>query len=248
MQQSIKNHFPVLIIDKAGDAVGGLFGALGILAAVFELQRNPDLQGQEIDLSCTEAMFRMLDFLAAEHAELGVVRERTGNISPNSAPNNMYATADGRWVTMTTSSDVTFGRLLNAIGMKELAEDPRFESSRQRVVHRDEIDGIVARWVGERTWLEVEAAFDAGGVAFSPVYSIRDVGEDPHFRAREAIVRVDDEEIGSMAMHNVVPRFSRTPGEVRCAGPKLGADNEAEYAGIGLPRTELEALAQRRIV
>lgn len=239
---------PMHLGFPVGDAVGGLFGAVGILSAVFELERNPEMQGQEIDLSCTEAMFRMLDFLAAEHAELGVVRERTGNMSPNSAPNNMYRTADGRWVSMTTSSDVTFGRLAEAIGMAQLAQDVRFVSSSDRVRHRDDIDGIVARWIGERHWSEVEASFSAHDVAFSPVYSIRDVAEDPHMRARGAIVRVDDEEVGSIAMHNVVPRFSRTPGAVRSAGPRLGSDNTAEFAQVGLAADDLEALARRRIV
>ncbi|MDM0015166.1 CoA transferase [Variovorax sp. J22P168] len=239
---------PMHLGFPVGDAVGGLFGALGILAALFELKGNPALQGQEIDLSCTEAMFRMVEFLAAEHAELGVVRERTGNISPNSAPNNMYGCSDGRWVSMTTTSEVSFERLLQAMEMSALVLDPRFATSSQRVAHRDAIDAIVERWVGDRSYAEVAKLFDAFDVAYAPVYSIADVAADPHFLARRSIVRVDDEEIGSMAMHDVVPRFSRTPGQVRSAGPRLGADNESVFAEIGISASELARLTERGVV
>ena len=73
------------------DAIGGLFGAIGVLADLYRLKSDPNLRGQEIDCSVTEAMMRTLDFLAIEYDQLGTVRTQSGNRSQYAAPGNIYA-------------------------------------------------------------------------------------------------------------------------------------------------------------
>lgn len=225
------------------DAVGGLFGAMGILAALRRRDAEPGCPGQEIDLSMLEAMLRVLDFLPAEYDQLGVVRGRHGNTSQHGAPGNVYRTRDNRWVSLAATTQSVFERLCAALERPDLTADPRFASNPERVRHRDALDAIVAEVLARRDLAEWSRVMDAHAVAFAPVHDIADVFADPHLAAREALVSVPDGELGALRMQNVVPRFPDSPGEVRCTGPSLGQHNEEVFCGeLGLPAGELDRL------
>lgn len=225
------------------DSVAALFGTVGILAAVHERAQDPQHRGQEIDLSATEAMFRLLDFLPIEYGRTGHVRGRTGNLNAYSAPSNIYRTQDGHWLSLAVSSPSLYRRLVEAIGRPELAADPRFATNRARIANREEIESILMQWIGERTAAEITRHFDRAGVACSTVKTIDEIFEDPQFRAREAIVTMTDDEVGPVQMQCVVPRFSRTPGEIHSTGPSLGQHNESIYGDrLGLSREERDAM------
>ncbi|MBX9942862.1 MAG: CoA transferase [Reyranella sp.] len=230
------------------DAVAGLFGALGILAALHDLARNPERRGQDIDCSATEAMLRTLEFLAIEYDQLGAVRTRSGNRSQYAAPGNVYRTADGKWASIAASTQSIFVRLCSALDLGGLLQDPRFAANPARVAHYRELDEIVGAAVGRFTMAELREAFARHEVGFSPIYDIADVFEDPQIQAREAIVRVPDGELGSVRMQGVVPRFSETPGGVRRTGPALGEHNEEVYGALGLSAAKIAALKARKVI
>jgi crotonobetainyl-CoA:carnitine CoA-transferase CaiB-like acyl-CoA transferase len=224
------------------DAIGGLFGALGVLAALYRLQKDPSSRGQEIDCSMTEAMLRTLDFLAIEYDQLGTVRTASGNRSQYAAPGNIYATRDGKWASIAASTQSIFERLCAALGLEALLADPRFADNPSRVSNRDAIDGIVGDAIGKLTLAELRERLNAHEVGFSPIYDASDVFTDPQFVAREAIVRVPDGELGEVRMQCVVPRFSETPGAVHRAGPALGEHNDEVYRALGLAADEIDRL------
>lgn len=231
------------------DAVGGLFGAMGILAALRRRDAEPGRPGQEIDLSMLEAMLRVLDFLPAEYDQLGAVRGRHGNTSQHGAPGNVYRTRDGRWVSLAATTQSVFERLCAALERPDLTVDPRFASNPERVRHRDALDRIVAKALARRDLAEWSQVMDAHAVAFAPVYDIADVFADPHLAAREALVSVPDDELGALRMQNVVPRFPDSPGEVLCTGPSLGQHNEEVFCGeLGLPVGELDRLRRAGVI
>jgi crotonobetainyl-CoA:carnitine CoA-transferase CaiB-like acyl-CoA transferase len=230
------------------DAVAGLFGALGILAALHDLAGNPERRGQEIDCSATEAMMRTLEFLAIEYDQLGAVRTRSGNRSQYAAPGNVYRTADDKWASIAASTQSIFVRLCAALDLKHLLEDPRFALNPARVKNYLELDAIVGGAIGKLTLAELRETFTRHEVGFSPIYDIADVFADPQFAARQAIVSVPDAELGSVRMQGVVPRFSETPGAVRHAGPSMGQHNEEVYGGLGLSATEIAALRARKVI
>ena len=218
------------------DAVAGLFGALGILAALHHRGQHPDAPGQEIDCSLFESMLRVLDFLPIEYDQLGIVRSRSGNQSQYAAPGNIYRTRDGHWASIAASTQSIYERLCQAFKRPDLVTDPRFVSNPLRLANRDALDAIVAEEIAKRSISELRQLLDAHEVGFSPVYSIAEVFEDPQVQDRQAIVTVADDELGPVKMQDVVPRFSRTPGRVRHAGPSLGQDNHRvyeEWLGIG---------------
>lgn len=230
------------------DAIAGLFGALGILVAAYDRLKNPDAPGQEIDVAATEAIFRVLDFLAVEYDQLGIVRERLGNQSAYAAPSNIYESRDGKFLSMAISTQSVFERLCRALGRPELVADPRFVDNRTRVGHRDAIDAIVGAWTENLTMAELSDILARHDVSFSPVYSIADVFEDPHFRAREMIVSVTDKVLGPLRMQNVVPRFSRTPGRIRSTGPEIGEHNAQVYGTLGFDEAKLGELQARGVI
>jgi crotonobetainyl-CoA:carnitine CoA-transferase CaiB-like acyl-CoA transferase len=230
------------------DAVAGLFGAVGILAALHDLAQHPERRGQEIDCSATEAMMRTLEFLAIEYDQLGAVRTRSGNRSQYAAPGNVYRTADDKWASIAASTQSIFVRLCAALDLKHLLEDPRFALNPARVKNYRELDEIVGSAIGKLTLAELRETFTRHEVGFSPIYDIADVFADPQFAARQAIVSVPDAELGSVRMQGVVPRFSETPGVVRHAGPAMGQHNEEVYGGLGLSAAEIAALRARKVI
>src|SRR4051812_13378352 len=225
---------PVHLGYPIADAVGGLFGALGILSAVIWQFQDRSRPGQEIDCSITEAMLRTLEFLPIEYDQLGAVRTRSGNRSQYAAPGNIYRTRDGKLASIAASTQSIYERLCVALDMPQLLEDPRFRTNAERVKNRDAIDDIVGGAIARLDLADLTQRLDAHEVGFSPIYDAADVFADPQFQAREALVSVPDSELGSVRMQAVVPRFSGTPGRVRHAGPAQGEHNDEVYAELGL--------------
>lgn len=233
---------PVHLGYPVSDAIGGLFGALGVLAALLDLARHPQRAGQEIDCSITEAMLRVLEFLPIEYDQLGVVRTRSGNRSQYAAPGNVYRTRDGRWASIAASTQSIFLRLCKALELDALPTDPRFIDNPARVAHRDDIDAIVAAAIERLTLAELGERLVAHEVGFSPIHDIADVFADPQMQARDAIVRVPDTELGEVRMQAVVPRFSEAACAVRAAGPALDEHGDEVWAELGYDDRERAAL------
>lgn len=232
-----------------GDAVGGLFGALGVLAACWKRARDPDAPGEEIDLSLTEATLKLLDVLAIEHDQLGVVRARAGNANQYSAPAAVYRTRDGRWVSLSGSTNALWANNCRAIGRSDLIDDPRFATNGKRVEHARELNDIFKAWCAEHALEDVLAAFRRAQGTIAPIYAADQIFADPHFQARDAITEVADDDFGSVRMQNVVPRFARDPGKVRWSGKSLGADNDHVWGELlGLSAEERERLRSTGVI
>lgn len=230
------------------DAVGGLFAALGVLAALYELDRSPEKQGQEIDCSMAEAMLRVLDFVIIQQDQLNQAPKRSGNVSAYAAPSSIFETRDGRWVSIPASSQSLFERLTEAIGRPELKSDPRFATNTDRVRNRHEINGIVAAALRGLTFSELERRLDAHSIAFAPINDAKAVIEDPQFAARAAIVEIPDRELGRIKMQGVVPRFSRTPGAVARAGESVGFDSTAVLLEFGFSSDAIKELGAKGVI
>jgi len=232
-----------------GDPIGGIFGAFGVLAALVHRLKNPDAPGQEIDLSLTEATLRLLEVLPIEWDQLGQVHERIGNANAYVSPANVFKAADGQWVTFTAAVQSVFERFCKVIGREDLSRDPRFADNAGRMQHAAELNAIVAEWIGARPLEAVVAQLAGAGVSVAPVYTNRQLAEDPHFRARGAVAKVKDADFGEVAVPCVVPRLSATPGEARTAGPAMGAHNAEVYGGwLGLTEAELAHLRQTQVI
>jgi crotonobetainyl-CoA:carnitine CoA-transferase CaiB-like acyl-CoA transferase len=199
-------------------------------------------RGQVIDLSLLEAMYGVLGPEAGSWAVTGEVKERTGSASGNSAPRNVYKTRDGRWIAMSGSTERMAKRILLLVGGDALARDPRFATNADRVRNRVMLDAVIGEWIGARDRDVALATFRAEGITVGPVHDIADFMDDDHVIEREVVVSIPDHDLGSVPVHNVLPRLSATPGAIRHVAPEIGADAEAVLRQAGFSAAEIEAL------
>jgi crotonobetainyl-CoA:carnitine CoA-transferase CaiB-like acyl-CoA transferase len=239
---------PTLPGFPLADSVAATFSAMSTMFAIYNRDHG-DGKGQEIDVSLYEPLFRLVESQVIGFDQLGIVKQRQGNRLAEDSPRNTYLTRDGRWVGISASSQRTFERLAEAMGMPGLITDPRFVDNASRCANDVALDEIIAAWFRERNCDELMALFDRAEVVAGPVLDIRDIVMDPQYLARQNIVPVPDDDFGSVRMQNVVPRFSATPGEVRHSGRALGADNESVYTEVlGLTQTQYRALIEEGVI
>lgn len=228
----------------------GITALATVAAIMFALQaRQRTGRGQVIDMAIIEPILTILGPQPTWFDQLGIVQERLGNRSVNNAPRNVYRTKDERWVAISTSAQSVAERVMRLVGHPEVIAEPWFAEGAQRARHADALDAMVGGWIAERPFDEVVAAFEEAQAAVAPIYDIRQIVEDPQFRALGSIVSIDDPELGPMKMQNVMFRLSETPGEIHWAGRRLGEDNEAVYSELlGLDRERLAELAAKEVI
>ena len=241
------NGPPTLPNGPLADGLAGVTGAFAVMVALYYRDANNGV-GQMIDLSLCEPLLRLLEPALLDYDQLGVARGRVGNRSDHVAPRNTYQCGDDRWVSISGSAQSIFERLMVAIGRPELRTDPRFAVNSARVKHVEELDEIIGAWMRRHTREEALSLLEAAQVAIAPIYDIPDIFADPHFKARESMISVKDDDLGSIQMVNVVPRFSVSPGQVRTTGPALGEHNADIYQSLDISAEEQERLHQRGVI
>jgi len=207
---------PLLPPIALTDEVTGIVGAFSIMVAL--RHRDATGEGQVVDVNLLESILQMMGPLPAAFAGLGYEQPRMGSGIPYSVPRGTYQCADGEWIAISASAESVATRVLELLGV---SDDPRFSSFTGRSEHRVELDALMSAWVAQRNCDEALAEFDAAHAAAARVYSIGDVVADPHVRERGVLIEVD-----GVLMTGPVARLDRTPGEVRGAGPALGADTQ----------------------
>lgn len=238
---------PTLPSFGLADSICGIAASSATLMAL-RYRDTRGGQGQVVDLSILEPIMTAVGPAVTVYDQLGVVEQRHGNRSTNNAPRNTYRTSDGSWVAVSTSAQRIAERVLELVGHPEVIDEPWFSSGRGRVEHVDLLDDYVGGWIAQRTRAEVLEAFTAAGAAIAPVYDAKDIAEDPHIRETEMIIRVDDEDLGPMLMHNVMWRMSASPGRIRFTGRSLGADTEEVLGDLGFAADEISALREKGVV
>lgn len=215
---------PVRVGISLGDALSGVFGALGAIAALVEREQSG--LGQVVDLGIYEAVLAIMEAAVAEASVGGMARERTGTSLPGVVPNNLYPTSDRRWIAVAGNADRVFVRLAEAIGRPDLARDRRFATHASRGRHGDELDRIIEEWTRARTLAEIEETLASCGVPVSPVNSTLDLLGEQHIRDRGMLTTIADPVFGEVTMQSPVPSFSRTPATVDSHAPALGEHTE----------------------
>jgi len=231
-----------------GDLIAGIFGSLSVMMALYHRDLRGG-EGQVIDLALYEAVFRFLDFDPIQYDQMKIVHKRTGNRVAYVAPSSMFKTKDGKYLTLAASTQNVWLRLAEAIGRKDMTTDPKFIDNPARVENSVECNGIVGAWIEQHTRDQVIEHFDKHGVAYSAVFDMEDAFRDLQYRARAAMVRVPDPDLGEAIVQNVVPKFSATPGSVDFLGRKLGEDNEEILCGeLGIAKEKLAELKAAGVI
>jgi crotonobetainyl-CoA:carnitine CoA-transferase CaiB-like acyl-CoA transferase len=228
------------------DYMSGMYGAIGALVAL--QARKTSGEGQCVDLALYESVFRALDEIAPAYQKFGYVRERMGADTVNVCPHSHYQTRDAKWIAIACTSDQMFERLAEAMEQPELASGARFGPKDLRLAARDEVNEIVARWVSSLDHQTVLERCTKLGVPASLIYSIADIFENAQYQARGNI-KMADSRVGRLAVPEVVPRLSSTPGEICWLGEGLGAHNDEIFQDLlGLKAEEISKLRTEGVI
>ena len=188
-----------------GDSLAATFATVGALAALHH--KNQTGEGQVVDSAIYEAVLNMMESLVTEFDKTGYIRERTGAILPNVAPSNVYPTADDKMILIAANQDTVFTRLAAAMGQPELAEDPRYATHAARGAVQVELDDMISDWTRTFDADTLVNLMEDHGVPVGKIYRAPEMLEDPHFKAREAIIKVMHPELGELKMQNVAPKL-----------------------------------------
>jgi formyl-CoA transferase/succinyl-CoA--D-citramalate CoA-transferase len=213
-----------------GDALTSLFTVIGVLAALNEVRLTG--KGQEVDIAIYEAVAALMESTMADYEIGGVVRERAGSVLPRVAPSNVYAAADGTEILIAANADAVFARLCEVMGRAELAVDARYATHHARAERQEELDALIAAWAAT---LDGDALLDrlnTGGVPAGRIFTAADMVADPHYAAREMVLRIASHQGWTVPMTGVVPKFSQSPGGVRTTGAPLGAHTREVLADL----------------
>ena len=213
-----------------GDSLAATFACLGALTALHHRERTGE--GQIVDSAIYEAVLNMMESLITEYDKADYIRERQGSILPNVAPSNVYPTRDDKLILIAANQDTVFRRLTEAMGRPELAENERYATHSARGAVQKELDDIVSDWTRTIDAEELEALMDKHGIPSGKIYRAPEMLADPHFEARNAIIKTLHPQFGELLMQNVAPKLSATPGSVRLPGPGLGEHNEEIYGSL----------------
>ncbi|PYQ92632.1 MAG: CoA transferase [Acidobacteria bacterium] len=237
---------PIVPGFPLADVTSALYAVNAVMFALYHRDVRGG-SGQVIDVSLFESLFSLLGPLSAEYAALGKTRSRNGSRSRNAGPRGCYRTKDGGWIAVSGSTQKMAERFLSAYGLEAMLADPRFASNEARVRHGVELDAAIAHAIAARTLGENVAIIDGHKLTAGPVYTVADIEQDPHWRARQLTLDIPDNG-RPVRMHNVVPRLSATPGEIQWAGGALGQDNQRVYHELGVSCDEQTQLASAGVI
>jgi crotonobetainyl-CoA:carnitine CoA-transferase CaiB-like acyl-CoA transferase len=206
---------PLLPPIALTDEVTAMAGAFAIMVALRSAGQTG--LGQVVDVNLWESLLQCMGPLPAAYGTSGYLQPRLGSGIPYSVPRGTWRCADGAWVAVSTSAESVARRVLELLGLGDRDDLKSFSG---RIDAREEIDGRLAEFCATRDSADVLAAFEEANAAAAPVYDMADIFDDPHLRARDALVDVD-----GVPMQGLVAKLSRTPGAVRWSGRPLGADN-----------------------
>lgn len=237
---------PVRVGVSIGDTLAALHGTIGVLLALYHRKVNGGA-GQMIDVALHEAVFNVMESLIPEYSAFGAVREAAGSALPGIAPSNAYLCSDG-YVLIAGNGDSIFKRLMETIGRPDLGNAEDLASNAGRTLRVAELDAAIEDWTQSRTLDDVLTVLSAARVPAGRVYTAKDIHEDPHYRARDMILRQTTRDGACMDVPGIVPKLSATPGTIRSSAPHLGDDTDGVLQQMGLSTADIATLRDKGII
>ena len=238
---------PVRVGISIGDSLAALHGVIGVLLA---LRNRETLQGegQVIDVALHESVFNMMESMVAEYSVFNEIRQPAGSSLPGITPSNAYRCADGKYALIAGNGDSIFKRLMSLIGRDDIGQDPRFAHNDGRSAHAKFIDEVIGEWAAKHPLDEVLEALSKERVPAGRIYDVKDIVEDPHFKARDMLLESELEDGTPVLLPGILPKLSETPGGVVRAAPTLGQDTEKVLSDLGIESEQLALWKESGII
>jgi formyl-CoA transferase len=236
---------PVRVGISIGDTLASLHGVIGILLALQE--RHSSGKGQIIDIALYEAVFNCMESLLPEYSAFGEVRQAAGSALPGIAPTNAYQCADGGYVLVAGNGDSIFKRLMTVIGRDDLGNDPQLENNDGRVKRVAELDQAIGEWTKTVSTTKALEVLDSVAVPAGRIYTVADIANDPHYKARENIQTIQMQDGSKLDVPGIIPKLSRTPGSIKTLAPDIGENTDEILKSMGLNESQVASLKERGI-
>lgn len=238
---------PVRVGVSIGDTLSGLHGVIGVLMALRHREQQGGM-GQEIDVALYESVFNMMESLLPEYSKFGAVRQPSGASMPGIAPTNAYLCRDGKYALIAGNGDSIFRRLMTIIERTDLADDPALADNQGRAAQAERLDQAISEWTAGHDLQEVLDAMNQAGVPCGKSYDAADIASDPHYRAREMILETELPDGSAVEVPGIVPKLSRTPGDVRSLAPRLGEHTQEILDQLGIDAATRQDWQSRGII
>ena len=239
-------QIPVRCGISIGDTLAALHGTIGALMALHHRKVNGGA-GQVIDVALHESVFNAMESMLPEYSARGVVRAPAGSALPGIAPSNAYRCLDGV-VLIAGNGDAIFTRLMTVIGRDDLGRRPDLASNQGRVKAATELDQAIGDWTERHTVTDALAQMGAASVPAGRIYNIADIAEDPHYRARDMILKQRTRQGFDVEVPGIVPKLLSTPGAIHSPAPLLGEHTRGILEGLGFTEEQQAQLKAEGVI
>lgn len=236
---------PARVGVSTADVGAGMWAVIGILAALHA--REVTGRGQQVDVSLLDGQVAWLTYVAAGYFATGATPARYGSAHPSIVPYQALRAADGPLM-VAVGNDRLWRRFVVALGLDELADDPRYATNADRVRNRDELLATLERTLVTRTGAQWSELLTAAGVPSGPVNDVPAALAHPQVLARRMVAEVDHPGAGRLRQLGSPLKLSADPPSIRRAPPLLGEHTDAVLAELGLSPAEITALRRSGVV
>jgi crotonobetainyl-CoA:carnitine CoA-transferase CaiB-like acyl-CoA transferase len=227
------------------DLTTGILCALGVSNAI--IQREKTGLGQRVDGSLLETAVSLLAFHAEGYLLTGALPRALGSGHPSLSPYRNFKCRDGQWIFIAAANDRFWQKLAKALGLTELAADPRFEKNQGRVANRAELEGILERTIGALDREPLLKRLEEADVPATPVNTVDQVMNDPQTAERGIVQRVTHPTLGEIPVVGTPLHFSRMSPGVRRAAPLRGEHTDTVLADLGYSADEIRSLRAKKV-
>jgi formyl-CoA transferase len=238
---------PVRTGVSIGDTLSGLHGVIGVLLALRHREQQGGV-GQEVDVALYESVFNMLESVLPEYSKFGAIRQPSGASMPGIAPTNAYLCKDGKYALIAGNGDSIYKRLMQMIAREDLANDQKLARNAGRAEHADLIDAAISAYTAQHSLDDVLAAMNAAGVPAGKSYDAADIANDPHYQAREMILNATLADGSVVQVPGIVPKLSKTPGQITRAAPALGQHTTEILESLGISASQQADWKSRGVI
>jgi crotonobetainyl-CoA:carnitine CoA-transferase CaiB-like acyl-CoA transferase len=228
------------------DLSTGMLCALGVCAAL--IQREKSGLGQRVDGSLLETAVSLLAFHAEGYLLTGAVPTALGSSHPSLSPYRNFKCKDGQWIFIAAANDRFWQKLARALGLGDLAGDPRFATNQQRVAHRALLEQLLEREIGGREREALLKLLAEADVPATPVNTVDQVMTDPQTIERGIVQKVIHPKLGEIPVVGTPLRFSRMSPGVRRAAPLRGEHTDQILAECGLAPETIRELRDKKVI
>ncbi|MBI9086148.1 MAG: CoA transferase [Desulfobacterales bacterium] len=241
-----KGRTPTKVGVAIGDIIAGMFGAYGVMRALWERERSGE--GQLVETSLLEGQMALLTFQAGRFFTTGESPKPAGNIHPLIAPYETFPTKDG-YINIAAGNDGLWSKFCTELGIEDLEKDPRFDTNPKRVQNREELVPLLEKETVKFGKDELLDKMAKARIPVGPVNTLEELFGSEQVKALQTVQEVVHEKIGPMKVIASPINYSKTPDEIRTPPSLLGEHTDEILAGVlNLSETDIAALKEKSII